>query len=188
MRFDSEIYHRQSIRLQDYDYASVGCYFVTICVQGREPLLGEITDGEMVLNDAGRMVEHWWRKISEKFPTVELDHYMIMPNHFHGVLQITDLVGADPCVCPGSDAPEHPGGHTGPPLHVIIQWFKTMPTNAYIHGVNHHHWLPFPGRFWQRNYFERIIRDENELHHIRLKPGQPIVRNAVGAGPVPARG
>ena len=78
-------------------------------------------------------------------------------------------VGADLCVCPahGSypDAPE--GEHIGSPLPQIMQWFKTMTTNEYIRGVKQHGWPSFPGKFWQRNYFERVIRDEDELNRIR---------------------
>ena len=203
---------RRSIRLSGYDYSSAGFYYVTICVQGKESLLGEIAAGEMLLNDAGRMVGQVWCEIINKFPSVELDHYVVMPNHFHGILFFNDqfrnqpTVGADLCVCPGlntdpnsKDAsghkgpknpgghkgpkdlgghagpkdlgghigPENVGGHIGPPLPRVIQWFKTMTTNAYINGVKNNNWSPFAGRFWQRNYYERIIRNENELNNIR---------------------
>ncbi len=167
MKFNPDIHHRHSIRLRGYDYSTAGFYFVTICVQGRECLLGEIVDGEVVLNDAGGMVDYWWHELANKFPTVELDHYVIMPNHFHGIIILQPLVGANLCVRLDADLPEFPGGHTGPPLPRMVQWFKTMSTNAYIHGVHHHNWSSFPGKLWQRNYYERIIRNENELNQIR---------------------
>jgi len=80
----------------------------------------------MALNDAGRMVAGWWDKLNNKFPQSQTDEFTIMPDHFHGIITI---VGADLRVCP-----EQPGEHTGAPLPKIIQWFKTMTTNKYIHG------------------------------------------------------
>ncbi len=164
MKNNPDIHHRRSIRLRQYDFSSAGAYFVTICTQGRECLFGEVVDEEMNLNDAGRQVSEWWLKSPGKFPAVALDEYMIMPNHFHGVVV---LVGADPRVRPDYGAVENAGGHMGPPLQRVVQWFKTMTTNAYIRGVNEHGWLPFPGRLWQRNYYERVIRDERELDTAR---------------------
>ena len=128
MKFHPEIHHRRSIRLQGYDYSRAGAYFVTICVQGRECLFGEIADGIMVLNKAGEMVDQWWRKLPEKFPNARLDQYSIMPNHFHGIIWI---VGADPCDRPGvNGAGYNQGGHAGPPLPTMVQWFKTMTTHT----------------------------------------------------------
>ncbi len=173
--FNPDIHHRQSIRLRGFDYSADGAYFVTLCTQGRECLLGEITNGEMVLNAAGRMVREWWQKLPERFPHVLLDAYAIMPNHFHGIIVI---VGAAPCGRPPlapfesvyeiadteqpNSKPGRPHG-VAPTLGRVVGWFKTMTTNAYIQGVNQSNWPPFPGRLWQRDYFERIIRDEKEM-------------------------
>ena len=104
----------------------------------------------MHLNEAGQMVEKWWFQLSEKFAAVRLDESVVMPNHFHGIIII--IVGVT---------------HPGAPLQEIVQWFKTMTTNEYIRGVNSRDWSVFPGRFWQRNYYERVIRDEQELDHAR---------------------
>ncbi|ODS32308.1 MAG: hypothetical protein SCARUB_02556 [Candidatus Scalindua rubra] len=155
---------RSSIRLKGYDYSQTGVYYVTICVQDRLHLFGEITNDKMVLNDAGVMVEKWWSKFPEKFPTIMLDEYIIMPNHMHGIIIIKQPpdVGADPRVCP-----DNMGEHTGSPLHRVMQWFKTMTTNEYIRNVKNANWKPFNKRFWQRNYYEHIVRNENELNHIR---------------------
>lgn len=156
------IHHRRSIRLRDYDYAAVGAYFVTVCAQGRECLFGGIVDGAMVLNDAGRMVEGWWAKLPEVFINVSVDSSIVMPNHFHGIVV---LVGAAPRVRPLDLT--NKGAHAGAPLQRVVQWFKTMTTNAYIRGAKEHNWSPFPGRLWQRNYYERIIRNDTELNAIR---------------------
>ena len=102
MPFDPTKHHRRSIRLKGYDYSQPGGYFVTIVTQGREPFFGIIRDDEMVLNTAGEMVQKWWQEIPKKYPSVELGTFMVMPNHFHGILLIrdTDTVGADLRVCP----------------------------------------------------------------------------------------
>ena len=163
MAFNPDIHHRRSIRLREYDYSSVGAYFVTMCVYGRECLFGGCADGDMRVNDAGRMVVGWWEKLSERFPQVALDEFVIMPNHFHGIVCITDSVGAAPCGRP----PLIPAPCGCPPLGDVMGWFKTMTTNAYIHGVNEMGWPSFPGRLWQRNYFERIIRGDREMSAIR---------------------
>ncbi len=92
-------YHRQSIRLEGYDYRQAGAYFITICVQNMECLLGDIMDGTMVLNHAGQMVKKWWLKLEQKYDNMVLDEYIIMPNHMHGIIVIqNNSVGADPCV------------------------------------------------------------------------------------------
>ena len=159
---------RKSIRLKDYDYSEPGDYFVTICAQNKKCLFGEVVDCEMKLNDLGRMVEKWWIELKKKFPSVGLDEYIIMPSHLHGVITIIDPVGADLCVCPQrSYCPSKKGGHAGPPLQEIIQWFKTMTTNEYVQNVKTKNWPPFEKRLWQRNYYEHIIRGKNDLDKIR---------------------
>ena len=94
MKFDPDVHRRRSIRLADYDYSSAGFYFVTICIQNRECLLGRIANGEVVLNDAGRMVEKIWMELPQRFPDVTSDLFVVMPNHFHGIIIINDDVGA----------------------------------------------------------------------------------------------
>ena len=100
----------------------------------------------------------------------ETREYVIMPNHSHVI--ITNIgrasVGADLRVCPnGNRQGRTSGEHIGSPLHRVIQWFKTMTTNEYIRGVRQHGWEPFPGKLWQRNYCEHIVRNEKELTRIR---------------------
>jgi len=126
----------------------------------RVNLLGKVLNDEMILNDAGEMVEKWWLKLTGKFKDIELDQFVSLPNHFHGIILI---VGADLSVCPEDSK----GEHTGSPLHEMIQWFKTMTTNEYIRGVKQLGWIPFDRKLWQRNYYEHIIRNEKELHRIR---------------------
>jgi REP element-mobilizing transposase RayT len=137
--------------------------------QGREHLFGEIVDEKMILNEAGEMVVKWWNELPNKFPNVVLGEFVVMPNHFHGIIFIVETVGADLRVCPDNEgnAAEQRGEHVGSPLQAplsqIMQWFKTMTTNEYIRGVKQLNWKPFIGKFWQRNYYEHIIRNEKEL-------------------------
>lgn len=176
-KYNPEIHHRHSIRLKDYDYSQPGAYYVTICIQGKVCLLGDIADGVMAVNDAGKMIEKWWCKLPEKFEVIELDEYVVMPNHFHGIINIVradlcvGIVGADPSVCTVCTVIRNKninqGEHTGSPLHRIVQWFKTMTTNEYIHDVKKYNWPPFSGKLWQRNYYEHVIRNEDELNKIR---------------------
>ncbi|MEK6634824.1 MAG: hypothetical protein AABY38_00575, partial [Planctomycetota bacterium] len=92
--YDSEIHHRRSIRLKGYDYSRAGAYFVTICVKNKENPLGKIIDGEVFLSGIGRIAEECWNKIPTHYPCVQLDKYVIMPNHIHGIIIIIDDVGA----------------------------------------------------------------------------------------------
>jgi REP element-mobilizing transposase RayT len=183
MKHDSEKRRRRSIRLKGYDYGQAGAYFVTVCTQDRACLFGNVADDTMRLNDAGRMIEQWWFELNGKFPTAETDEFVVMPNHFHGIVVIP--VGADLRVGPGSKGartghkdvhvgtplsdsrPANRGTHTGVPLPTVIQWFKTMTTNEYIRRVKAALWPSFNGRLWQRNYYEHIIRDEDSLNRIR---------------------
>jgi len=171
-KFDPKKHHRRSIRLKGYNYSSEGAYYVTIVTQGREHLFGEIVDEEMILNEAGEMIVKWWNELPNKFPNLLLGEFVVMPNHFHGIIFIEEHVGADLRVCPDGDEnkPVQMDEHVGSPLRrpnaslsQMIQWFKTMTTNEYIREVKLLNWKPFVGKLWQRNYYEHIIRNEKEL-------------------------
>jgi len=95
--------HRRSIRLRGYDYSRNGPYFVTTCVQNRECMFGQVVNGKMMLNEAGRMVEEEWLKTPAVRPQVELDEFVVMLNHFHGIIMIRNgpsIVGATRRVAP----------------------------------------------------------------------------------------
>lgn len=176
------IQYRKSIRLRGYDYSQAGGYYVTIVTQGRECLFGEIRNDEMILNDAGNMVVRWWKELVNKFPSITPDVFVVMPNHFHGIVIIHENVGADLRVGPDlhvgpSKIGEHNemGEHVGSPLRndgmgiplsQMVQWFKTMTTNEYIRGVKQYHWPPFMGKLWQRNYYEHILRNQQDYERI----------------------
>ena len=152
---------RKSIRLKDYDYSEPGDYFVTICTQDKKCLFGKIIDCEMRSNDVGKMVEKVWQEIPQSYPNIEIDEFTIMPNHLHGIITI---VGADPRVRPGQTQGFAP---TRLSLPAVIHRFKSLTTKYYIDNVKTKSWPPFEKRLWQRNYYEHIIRDENDLNKIR---------------------
>jgi len=167
--FDPARHRRRSLRLRGYDYAQAGAYFVTICTQGRECLFGEVADGEMRQNDAGRIIELVWNEMPVFYHGVDIDGFVVMPNHVHGILI---LVGATPRGRPGAGQARGPaptGHEPAPTLSVpdLVQRFKTLTTKRYADGVQQSGWPPFPGRLWQGNYYEHIIRDEDSLKRIR---------------------
>ena len=79
---------RRSIRLADYDYSQAGAYFVTICTQKQACLFGEITDHGQIFTESGRMIETVWEDLPTRFPHIGLDEFVVMPNHFHGIIVI----------------------------------------------------------------------------------------------------
>ena len=158
---------RRVLRLPDFDYTQDGAYFITIVTQGRRCLLGRIEDSEIHLSDAGSLIENAWIRLPERFPSVAIDQFVVMPNHLHGILTIeegTDHVGA-PLVgaCPPCEDQEI----SLPALGDIVGAFKSFTTVEYIRGVKEAQWPPFEGKLWQRNYYEHIIRDEDALNDIR---------------------
>ena len=96
--FNPEIHHRRSIRLPDYDYAAGGVYFVTVCVQGRENLFGQVVDGTMMLSEAGRMVDGVWCELPNRYSGIEIDTHVVMPDHFHGIVSIDNICDVAPLV------------------------------------------------------------------------------------------
>jgi len=237
MNYDPYKHHRRSIRLKGYDYSRRGWYFITICTQNREMLFGDVVDGKMILNEAGRIADKCWREIPEHYPNVHLDEYVIMPNHIHGIIIINDHqnVGAN------DNSPHNPPtannigtknvlpidnpGKKNAGAKNISHNDNTMPQNIGAKNISHDDNImpqnigaknishddnimpqnigaknisPLQSQFrspsktigsiirgfkigvtkwfrqnteiyavWQRNYYEHIIRDENELNHIR---------------------
>ena len=195
MAINPEKHHRRSIRLKGYDYSMAGAYFVTMCVSNRQRLFGNVIDGKMILNEAGRMVETIWMQLAIRFEFIELDEFTVMPNHFHGILVLSGRCescirpGSDEscirtdsdesCICTGrgescirpstvsGDHKDRPDGTLPGTVGRVIQAFKSISTHEYINGVKHKNWTPFPGKLWQRNYYEHIIRDDESLKRIR---------------------
>ena len=183
MPYDPNRHHRRSIRLKGYDYSQAGAYFITICTQDRACLFGKVVNGEMRLNDAGRMVLAEWNMLPERFPHVVLDAFVVMPNHVHGIVVITNpatddtattaptIVGTGLVPVPDDGATTRVAPTVGdivaPTVGDIVGAFKSRVTVEYIRGVKTSGWPPFRGRLWQRNYYEHIIRNERALNAIR---------------------
>ena len=168
---------RKINRLKQYDYSQAGYYFVTLCIQNRVCLLGDVVNDNMVLNNTGKMIENSWRQIPDYYDGVEIDSCQIMPNHLHGIfilagvspranaragapLEIPD-VGTGHRACPGQ-----PQGVTAS-LSDVIGRFKSFTTNQYVNGVQHHQWPPFDKKLWQRSFYEHTIRNDQDLTRVR---------------------
>ena len=173
-QYNPDKHHRKSIRLKGYDYSQAGLYFITICCQNKVHLFGNVINKQMILNDAGKMIEKWFNELQNKFPDVKCHEMVVMPNHIHFIIENIGSVGADLRVCPNDSnisktekrVSEILGEHAGSPLHRVLQWFKTMSTNEYIRGVKNNNWIPFDGKLWQRNYWEHIIRNDQSHQKI----------------------
>ncbi|MGQ0602346.1 MAG: transposase [Anaerolineales bacterium] len=168
MTYDPQKHHRRSIRLKGYDYRRTGAYFVTLVTYGREGLFGEIVAEAMRPNEFGAIVTDDWRRISRHFVRVTLDEFVVMPNHVHGVIVLGwDEASAGrgpeiPAALSAEAAPQRPIGTQSGSLGAIVQNYKSVTTRK----INQRRCTPGVP-VWQRNYYERIIRDEGELNRIR---------------------
>lgn len=149
-------FDRRSIRLKYYDYSQQGAYFLTICTQYRQCLWGEIKHDQILLNNLGAIVLQCWLEIPLHFPSVELDVFVIMPNHLHGILWIQESVNQEEQynkfqkVVKGS-------------IPSIVRSFKAAVTRK-INQICQHKGTSL---IWQRNYYEKIIKDEEMLNNVR---------------------
>ncbi len=211
--------HRQSSRLQTFDYSSSGAYFVTVCAQPRGGnLLGEVTRDGMQPNAAGEMVARELVALPFRFTNLELDVFIVMPDHIHTIFVLRKTTNhapdprrGEPCVRPATqpsrsippnqtvrgsrhnqDSPleitlpaigggdsrvaqgdhkdrpyVHPTGTEPGSVGRIVQAFKSITTHQYIQGVRESNWQPFEKRFWERNYWERVLRNDTELEEKR---------------------
>jgi putative transposase len=216
VRYDPKKHHRRSHRMKNYDYSRAGGYYLTMNTQYRKWLFGEVIDGVMQLSEAGKMVERVWRELPERFPGIRLDAWVVMPEHFHGVILIEgedlglkkggDLglkkgdhedrpnrqrrgrgagdfkigvfdmprgdprdrpIGPEDSLGPGSNSSLRPHGTLEGSIGRMIQAFKSITTVEYIAGVKGKGWRSFPGRLWQRDYHDHIVRNQRDLERIR---------------------
>ena len=138
---------RKLMRLNNYDYRQNGAYFITICTEKRLPLLGKIENSVLILNSAGVMVFDKLAELSRFYPELNVDKFIVMPNHLHAIMMIQQ------------------GGTTRrsfPTLSDYIRRFKTLTTKLYIDGVKNSIYPKFDKKVWQRSYHDRIIRNEQE--------------------------
>jgi len=182
MSFNPQNHHRKSLHLKYYDYSKHGAYFVTICTYQNQHLFGRIRAEEMQLSSSGQMVSDVWNDLPNRFKDIKLDVSILMPNHFHGIVIINPRSG-EPCDHPPCKARDHqnctegehkvrpykgrPNGTRADSLGRIIQAFKSITTTEYIKGVKLLGWPTFSKKIWQRDYYERVIRNDRELDEIR---------------------
>ena len=152
---------RRSIRLRGYDYSQVGAYFVTICTHDRACVFGNIVDGAMRLNSIGEMAAEEWIKSERVRGEIELDEWVVMPNHLHGIVWITYSIGVHLVVGATGRSPL-PSGPIPRSIGAMVAGFKSAATKR-INAV-----LGTPGApVWQRDYYEHVIRNEDTLDRIR---------------------
>lgn len=164
------IHDRKSIRLKDYDYSQKGAYFITVCTQDRTSLFGNIQYKKINLFQSGKMIVSWWVTLQEKFNNVVLDEFVVMPNHFHGIIFLVGAIHE----LPYRSTNEKARAVREPPLQNTIHERRNMIIPKMIgyfkmnSAKNINEYFKTPGKqVWQRNYYEHIIRNENELQRIR---------------------
>ena len=179
--YNPNIHNRRNIRLKGYDYSQSGLYFITICCHERISRFGEIVNGEMVLNEYGTIAYEQWIKLTERFVNFELDIFQIMPDHIHVIVSL--VVGATLAVAhdnksvtsdnnlitPDNNAVAldnnavaldligQPQGLSLPTIGSIIGAYKSIVSNEVLKIYKSKN--QSMGKFWQRNYYEHIIRD-----------------------------
>ncbi len=179
MKYNHEIHHRRSIRLKGYDYSQSGLYFITICTQNREHIFGTIENGKISLNEYGNIVKNEWIRTPKIRKEIELHEYIVMPNHIHGIVEITDGRGdvyyrrGDRPVAPTTTliAPMVKSGPKQNSIGSLIAGYKSSVTKQIniLRGK--------PGvSIWQRNYYEQIIRNKRSYYqiseYIKSNPGK----------------
>ena len=143
--YDPEKHHRRSIRLKGYDYSRPGAYFLTICTHNRDPMFGQVVDGEMVLNRYGRIVLSDWGKLPDHHPYIELRAFIVMPNHVHGILMVKDT---------DLEAVKRRS------VSDIMRRYKTFSSRR-INRIRQ-----TTGPVWQRSYWEHVIRNQEAFRRI----------------------
>ena len=140
MRYDPEKHHRRSLRLKGYDYSRPGAYFVTMCLQGREPFLE--------IPEVCHIVEDIWKALPQRFPTIELDEFIVMPDHIHFILHL------------------HPDHTHRPTLSTIVGAYKSLTARAVLSHLRTRGDI-CGNQFWQERFYDHIICNETELFAIR---------------------
>lgn len=158
---------RKSPRLQGYDYSQSGAYFVTICTHLRQHLFGRVEDGEMNLSDVGGIVSERWYALPEHHPNIELDSFVVMPNHVHGIIILLDhddVVGTMPALSEKMPAlSAHQNNMKSGSLSAVIGSYKSSASRH----IRKAHSQYRNETIWQSRYHDHIIRNESDLNRIR---------------------
>ena len=162
-------YRNDSARLKQFDYSSSGYYFVTICTYNKTDFFGDVTNGKIKLSEIGKIAHESWTNIPHHFGNAQLDEFIIMPDHLHGILFLDqpypcrDAINRVPTIAwdkHGGATGSHNPMLTNNSLGKIIRWFKGRTTFE-IRKSNHF------GFAWQPRFYEHVVRNENSLQKIR---------------------
>ncbi|MBI1837293.1 MAG: hypothetical protein HYR91_08520 [Flavobacteriia bacterium] len=173
MNFNPALHHRKSIRLKNYDYSKQGLYFITLCIENKQQIFGEIIGGNMILNELGKIAHNEWLNTANVRDNISLHEFIIMPDHFHAILEINYQKGENKQSIGAFKSPSQTIGS-------IIRGYKIATTKKIkdflieespkiILGKNNSTGeLQFApnSKIWQRNYYESIIRDEKAYQNI----------------------
>ena len=166
--YNPKIHNRRSIRLKGYDYSKVGLYFIKICCQDRMSRFGEVINGEMILNKLGLIAYNEWIKLEERFSNFELDVFQIMPNHIHGIISLLPVgSGLAPDLLDEGQPrglPQPEPQKKNPSISDIVGAYKSLVANGCLEIYKYRDEVM--GKFWQRNYYEHIIRNELAYYNI----------------------
>lgn len=177
MKYDPQKHYRRSIRLKGYDYTQAGGYFITICMWQKQCLFGEIADKKMYLNRYGEVIQYNWFDLIRRYAYIQLDAFVIMPNHVHGIIWLLNPRGVGADLENSSVERTNISGEPAPTIHgdnaksksakccglpEIIQGFKTASATR-INQLRRTTGVAV----WQRNYYEHIIRNDMALQNIR---------------------
>ena len=142
--------------MRDFDYTQSGYYFVTICTHERQCVLGNIIDGRALLSNAGKIASDCWQDLANHYAHIDLDEFVVMPNHLHGIIVLSD--SGEAVNAQGPRAGFKPAPTRRHSLSEIIRAFKTF-SGRRINRIRNRTGEPV----WQRNYYERVIRNEKTL-------------------------
>ena len=162
MKYDPNKHQRRSIRLKGFDYSQEGWYYVTMVTYHRKHLFGEIIDGRMVLSEMGKIVDNEWLRTEKIRPNISMDKYIIMPNHFHGIIHIEEASNQSNDTSRRVPTMEQFGKPVSGSIPTIVRGFKGKVTKR-INILRQTLGL----KVWQRNYYEHVIRNEADLERIR---------------------
>ncbi len=174
MKYNPAIHHRRSIRLPSYDYSQPGAYFITLCTTQKQCWFGQIHDGQMHINQLGKIVQTEWLKSAKMRPNLRLDEWIVMPNHLHGIVWIVEsehqqksnsspvLLAEANCRDLSNESSKQSFHRKANSLGSFIGGFKASVTKQ-INQFRKNTSIPI----WQRNYYESIIQDERALDSIR---------------------
>lgn len=168
-KFNPNEQARKIIRLNNYDYSSKWLYFITISIKDKLCLFWEIKNNELFLNDAWKMVEKYWLELGNKFKNIKLHNFIVMPNHFHWIIEIL-------CNYENNLQDTHKGRpYNKKSISDIVWWFKSITTNEYIKNVSKNNWNQFNKQLWQRSFYDNIIRNEESY----IKISEYIINNPI---------